>query len=86
MLHKDYDCKGSVAKNSLVVNLKGLGAMTNWLAVNRQSWSNSDSEWVVVEQSLVGKNLSTESEDIDGICDQATTGEDTADWEDLYVL
>jgi hypothetical protein len=29
MIHKDYDCKGSVAKNSLVVNLKGLGAKTN---------------------------------------------------------
>jgi hypothetical protein len=29
MLHKDYDCKGSVAKNSLVVFLKGLDAKTN---------------------------------------------------------
>jgi hypothetical protein len=29
MIHKDYDCKGSVAKNkSLVVILKGLGAKT----------------------------------------------------------
>jgi hypothetical protein len=40
VLHKNYDRKGSVAKKkkiSLVVNLKGLGAKTNWLAVNRQS-------------------------------------------------
>jgi hypothetical protein len=29
MLHKDYDPKGSVAKKSLVVNLKGLDAKTN---------------------------------------------------------
>jgi hypothetical protein len=31
MLHKDYDCKGSVAKKkkTLVVILKGLGAKTN---------------------------------------------------------
>jgi hypothetical protein len=36
MLHKDYNCKGSVEKKSLVVNLKGFGAKINWLAVNRQ--------------------------------------------------
>jgi hypothetical protein len=36
MLHKGYELKGSV-KKSLVVNLKGLGAKTNSLAVNRQS-------------------------------------------------
>jgi hypothetical protein len=29
MLCKDYDHKGSVEKGNLVVNLKGLGAMTN---------------------------------------------------------
>jgi hypothetical protein len=29
MLRKDYDRKGSVEKNSLVVILKGLGAKTN---------------------------------------------------------
>jgi hypothetical protein len=29
MLHKDCDCKGSVKKISLVVNLKGLGTKTN---------------------------------------------------------
>jgi hypothetical protein len=46
MLHKDYDRKGSVEENSLVVSLKGLGAKTNCLAVNRQSLSNSDSDWV----------------------------------------
>jgi hypothetical protein len=37
MLHKDNDRKGSVAKKSLVVTVKGLGAKTNWLAINRQS-------------------------------------------------
>jgi hypothetical protein len=29
MLHKDYDRKGSVAKRTVVVNLKGLGAKAN---------------------------------------------------------
>jgi hypothetical protein len=29
MLYKDYDRKGSVAKKSVVVGLKGLGAKTN---------------------------------------------------------
>jgi hypothetical protein len=39
MLHKDYDFKGSVEheKKTLVVNLKGLGAKMNQLAVNHQS-------------------------------------------------
>jgi hypothetical protein len=38
VLHKDYDRNGSVEeKKSLVVSLKGLGAKTNLLAVNRQS-------------------------------------------------
>jgi hypothetical protein len=37
MLHKDYVCKGLVEKETLVMGLKGLGAKTNWLAVNRQS-------------------------------------------------
>jgi hypothetical protein len=32
-----------------------------------------------VGQSSGGKNVSTEAEDITGIRDQATTGEDTAD-------
>jgi hypothetical protein len=31
-------------KYSLLVSLKGLGAKTNWLAVNRQSYSNSGSD------------------------------------------
>jgi hypothetical protein len=46
MLHKGYGCKGSVAKKkkSLVVNLKAFGTKTNWLAVNRQSSSKSDSD------------------------------------------
>jgi hypothetical protein len=39
--HVDYDSKGSVEKKWLVVSFKGLGAQTNWLAVNRHSWSNS---------------------------------------------
>jgi hypothetical protein len=31
------------------MSLKGLGAKTNWLAVNRQSWSNSDFDFALVE-------------------------------------
>jgi hypothetical protein len=34
-------------------------------------------------QLPAGKNVSTEAEDIVGICHQAMTGEDTANWEDL---
>jgi hypothetical protein len=37
MLHKDYGRKGSAEKNSLVMSLKGPGAKTRWLEVNRQS-------------------------------------------------
>jgi hypothetical protein len=44
MLHKDYDRKCSVKKRILVVSLKGLVAKTNWLAVDRQPQSNSDSD------------------------------------------
>jgi hypothetical protein len=33
---------GQLGKNILSVSLKGLGAKTNLLAVNRQSYSNSD--------------------------------------------
>jgi hypothetical protein len=29
-------------KRNLVVYLKGIGTKKNWLAANRQSWSNSD--------------------------------------------
>jgi hypothetical protein len=36
-LHKDYYSKRSVEKTSLIMGLKGLGAKTNRLAVNRQS-------------------------------------------------
>jgi hypothetical protein len=36
-----------------------------------------------VGQSLAGQNVSTEAEDILEIRDQATTSEDTTDWEDL---
>jgi hypothetical protein len=38
MLHKDSDCKGSVApphqNKTMVVSLKGLGIKMNWLVVN----------------------------------------------------
>jgi hypothetical protein len=34
-------------------------------------------------QSPGGKNVSTEADNIIGISHQATTWEDTADWEDL---
>jgi hypothetical protein len=45
MLHKDYDRKGSVAKQeSLVVRLKGLDIKKNWLEANGQPSTNSDSE------------------------------------------
>jgi hypothetical protein len=44
MLHKDYDRKGSVEKKIMVVGIKVLDGKKNWLAVNRQLWSNSDSD------------------------------------------
>jgi hypothetical protein len=56
MLHKDYDREGSVAKNkkkTLVVSLKGLEANTNWSAVNRPSYCNSDFDWEL--QKLVAE-------------------------------
>jgi hypothetical protein len=39
MVHKDYGRKGSVGRGEkvVVVRLKGLGAKTNCLVVNRQS-------------------------------------------------
>jgi hypothetical protein len=36
-----------------------------------------------MSQSPADKNVNTEVEGILGICHQATTGEDTKDWEDL---
>jgi hypothetical protein len=45
----------------------------------QDSWNNE----LVVGQSTVGKNVSTETEDIVRIRHQATTGDDTADWEEL---
>jgi hypothetical protein len=42
-------------------------------------WSNE----LVVGQLPASKNVSTETEDFVQICHQATTGEDTSDWEDL---
>jgi hypothetical protein len=38
MLYKNYNRKGSVEKEMLLMSLKGLGAKRNWLAVNRQSY------------------------------------------------
>jgi hypothetical protein len=43
---KGYARKSSLERKSLDVILKGLGAKTNLLAVNRQSKSNSDSDSV----------------------------------------
>jgi hypothetical protein len=42
-------------------------------------WRNE----LFMRQSPAGKNMSLEAEDIVEIRHQATTGEDTADWEDL---
>jgi hypothetical protein len=39
--------------------------------------------YLVVGKSSAGKNVCTETEDVFGIRHQATTGEDTDDWEDL---
>jgi hypothetical protein len=52
MLHKNYDRKGSVAKETLVVSLEGLGAKTNWLEVNRQSYITSDFDSDITNQSV----------------------------------
>jgi hypothetical protein len=43
MLH-NYDRNVPLQKKSVVVSLNGLGAKTNWLAVNRPSWSNYESD------------------------------------------
>jgi hypothetical protein len=44
-LHNDYESKDSVPKKvNLFVSLRGLDAKKNWLAVNFQSYGNSD--WV----------------------------------------
>jgi hypothetical protein len=40
LLPKEYNHKCSVKKKILVVGLRGLGAKTNWFAVNRQSLSS----------------------------------------------
>jgi hypothetical protein len=45
----------------------------------QDNWSNE----LVVGQSPAGKNVSTEADDIVRIRHQATTGEDTSDWEDV---
>jgi hypothetical protein len=48
----------------------------------QDNWSNE----LVVGPYHTGKNLSTEAEDIVWNCHQATTGEDTADREDLVRI
>jgi hypothetical protein len=37
MLYKEYDRRCSIEEKELALSLKGLGAKTNWLAVNCQS-------------------------------------------------
>jgi hypothetical protein len=49
-------------EKTLVVNHKGLGPKMKWLAVNRQSWSNFDSDSDGQEPRVeVGSNISTVS-------------------------
>jgi hypothetical protein len=51
MLHKDYYRKGSTGgKNLWSLSLQGLDARTNWLALNRQSWSNFDFDFDLAVQ------------------------------------
>jgi hypothetical protein len=45
----------------------------------KDSWSND----LIVSQSSAGKNVTTVAENIVEIRHQATTGEDTEDWEEL---
>jgi hypothetical protein len=45
----------------------------------RDSWSNE----LVVSQSPANKKVNTEAQNIVGIRNQATTGEDIANWEDF---
>jgi hypothetical protein len=49
---------------------------------NRSTDSRQLEQWVVRQLSAC-KNVSTEAEDIVGIRQKATTGEDMAHWEDL---
>jgi hypothetical protein len=49
------------------VNLKGLGAKTNWLELNRQSLSNPDSELSQLRVAVVrSEKLVAEAEEISG--------------------
>jgi hypothetical protein len=72
------DCTAAVSKQRPADN--------RWIVFSARSvprcykqdnWSNE----LVVGQSPAGKNVSTEAEDIVENPHQATTGEDTADWE-----
>jgi hypothetical protein len=49
----------SWGKKPLVVRLKGLAAKTNWLAVNRQSYSNFDFDLINDTSVEAGSNTST---------------------------
>jgi hypothetical protein len=56
-LHNIYDSKGSVAKDNLWSwSLKVLGTKRNWLAVNRQSWSNSDCDCDWKQEKAMHRN------------------------------
>jgi hypothetical protein len=59
---------------------------SEFISVSAVQWSIVESNWesTVVGQSQAGKNVSTEAEDIVGSLYQ-TTGEHTANWEDLSV-
>jgi hypothetical protein len=83
---KDYNHKGSIAKKN-VVSLIELGAKTNWMAGNRQSWSNFDFElsqlsWVSCDHEELRDIRQPVSawvqklKNIVGNCFQATTNED----------
>jgi hypothetical protein len=57
------------------ISKRGLyGYITLTLTLRVDSWSNES----VVRQPPAGKNVSTEAEDIVGICQQATNAEDIA--------
>jgi hypothetical protein len=71
------------------VRLKGLGAKTNWLAVNRQSWNNFDfnfdKENRLVVRVAVQREQPLSTEAVEGIrnVERQRAREDTANWEGL---
>jgi hypothetical protein len=89
MLHKNNDRKSSVDKTEVVI-LKGLGAKMNWLAVNRQSWSNWFwlSPETAVREYEVGvtrppacEDVSLEAEERPLLEDVTKRGNEYGDWE-----